>query len=246
MAPASQTPRSHSSPAEDQLLCIRVWAGCCTCFPCDEKSLKLHRRSLEMKFYFSMTHTYTPRPGFCRASVNPAPCSLPNPSICPLRCCRCLLLMLLTGGYHLQRVRVRPSRHVSVIEGRNLARLDRSSAWVHLARPVHMAHGVTAYFFSLLLCLSAEMSGLPPAPLPHGPGHVRARAEPLPPPHSPCPACLLCTCIITGSPTAPGLGRVLSCLSGRLPGQTPVPVGPICPDRAQLLICFARDAVCIS
>lgn len=151
----------------------REWAGLHS-VSCDEKSLKLHRRSLEMKFCFSMTHTYT---SICRASVNPAPSSsFPLPPSFPhgpqhFPCAAgCLLLHLTGGGYRLQRLGRPPFRHVSVIEGRNLARLDRPSACgLHLLacpvgarthRRMHMRARGTMYFFRPLLFLK-KMSGLP-------------------------------------------------------------------------------------
>lgn len=156
-----------------------------------------------MKLCFSMTHTYTSSSSICRASVNPAPSSLPNPSNSHV------LQLLLTGGYFLQRPGCPHFAHVSVIEGRNLARLDRSSAWLHLlARPVH-AHTSTHAWrtgHSVLFpfVMSEEMSGLP---LLHTawarPRESARRASSF---FLPLLACLLCTCIITGSPTTPGLG----------------------------------------
>lgn len=173
-AQATVRPRQMDStltvePCEHHFLCIRVAGGlACTSFPCDEKSLKLHRRSLEMKLCFSMTHTYALELCVWRASVNPAPCPRrPPPSAEPRNypcaavgfASRCLLLLAAAASrwVPLQRPGYRPFRHVSVIEGRNLARLHRSSAWARspLASSAHThirtctgARG-TAYFFSL-------------------------------------------------------------------------------------------------
>lgn len=182
--PGHQTPRSQSSPA--RIIFCAFGVGWLHFSCCDEKSLKLHRRSLEMKLCFSMTHTYTSSSSICRASVNPAPSSLPNPSNSHV------LLLLRTGGCRLQRPGCHHFAHVSVIEGRNLARLDHSPAWVQLlARPVHThtsTHtwrtGHSVLFFLPLLCLKKCRDCLCSTPL--GPGHVRARAEPPPLPSSPC------------------------------------------------------------
>lgn len=83
-------------PCEDHF-CARAWAAC-TCFPVTKKSLKLHRRSLEMKFCFSMTHTYI-QLWVCRSlpaisQPKPPVCPSPDPSNCFPMCYCCLLACL--------------------------------------------------------------------------------------------------------------------------------------------------------
>lgn len=102
---------------------------------------------------------------------------------CALLACACCCCCCSPVGTACNGPGAPPSRHVSVIEGRNLAALDHSSARVQCACTrtcTHTGHGAQRKFpfFPLLLCLKKCRDCLCSTPL--GPGHVRARAEPPP------------------------------------------------------------------
>lgn len=151
----------------------------------------------------------SPTAGHCQPRPR-AYVPLPNPAVLlPVRCCcllacflACLLLplMLPTGGALLQRPGRLPFRHVSVIEGRNLAHPPGLPRRVQpAAQNAQARRGGTEHSVLCSFAMSAEMSGLPsstPCPLGAGPRESARRASSsssssLPP----FPACLLRTCI---------------------------------------------------
>lgn len=176
---------------------------------------------------------------------------------CALLACACCCCCCSPVGTACNGPGAPPSRHVSVIEGRNLAALDHSSARVQCACTrtcTHTGHGAQRKFpfFPLLLCLKKCRDCLCSTPL--GPGHVRARAEPPPSSSSLLPPLSRparhATVYNYGLAYHSRTRTRLSCLSGWLPsGADPGPGTPMSAgssSAARLLICGARDAVCIS
>lgn len=140
-------------------------------------------------------HPSSATAGHCRASVNPGPDVRPSPDPSNSAAASCLLLppLLPTGGVLLQRPGRLPFRHVSVIQGRNLAHPPGLPRRVQPASPRHKTHrhdrgghGARRTLFVRYVCRNVGTAFCSTPAWARPRENARRASSLLPPPSLPC------------------------------------------------------------